>query len=82
MAAKWRRSLWFIPALGLINLAFVTIQVYFNCLVHHDSFFVRASCGFFALIGLAWIIAVPAAIWHRSRRLKQTEEANRRLLPS
>jgi hypothetical protein len=80
MAAKWRRSLWFVPVLGLINLVFVTIQVYFNCLVHHASLFVTASCVFFVLIGVGWLVAVPVATWHRRRRLRQAEEANRQLL--
>jgi hypothetical protein len=82
MAAKWRRSLWFIPVLGLLNLSFLSLQVYINCLSHHHGPFVAASCVFFVLLVVAWVVAVPAAIWHRRRRLRQAEEANRQLLLS
>jgi hypothetical protein len=80
MAAKWRRSLWFLPVLGVINLTFLTIQIHFNCIVHADT--LSLFCLFPLLLAVAWVVVVPTAIWHRRRRLRQAEEANRPLLPS
>jgi hypothetical protein len=83
MAAKWRRSLWLIPGLVLINASIITIQTYFGCLVNRPrGVFATIWCLFFVLLVVASLVVVPAGIWHRRRRLHQAEDANRPLLPS
>jgi hypothetical protein len=81
MAAKWRRSLWLIPGLVLINVSILTIQTYFTCLVNSPrGVFATVSCVFFLLLVVAALVVVPVGIWHPRCRLTQAEEANRHLL--
>jgi hypothetical protein len=81
VGARWRRWIWIIPIVGLLQLTLISFWIYISCVVHWQTLFYRSWCGFYVLMALV-VAALPLFLRHRYRRLKQAEEANRQLFPS